>query len=257
MCNPHTNKHGGHCRTIALSAAQTLPAQQVRERFLLRHGRIGENFRFRLIGRTGHANAGDHVVFRGIRITNGFDVQQRLIRRSGEQQFAFTHDQILAVGMEAAFRDINLPVEAQPLFILSHFQIAGQTRFQTKGVEANVVAYMNRQVAVNRNTGALLLNRLQIFIQHDFVRRDPNGAFRHFIDDDSCPGHVNATIQVKQAWRGGKDDIWRNIQAHHRRHGYPHTAALRGNLRAPVVNLRPVGVTAERNMALAGIHRPL
>ena len=72
--------------------------------------------------------------------------------------------------MEAAFRDVDLPVQSQPLFILRHFQIAGQTRFQTEGIETNVVAYVNRQVAVDRDTGALLLNRLQIFIQHHFVR---------------------------------------------------------------------------------------
>ena len=136
----------------------------------MRHRRIGENLRFRLIGRAGHANAGDNVVLGGVRVTNGFDIQQRLIRRTGEQQLAFTHDQILAVGMEAAFRDVDLPVQSQPLFILRHFQIAGQTRFQTEGIETNVVAYVNRQVAVDRDTGALLLNRLQIFIQHHFVR---------------------------------------------------------------------------------------
>ena len=159
--------------------------------------------------------------------------------------------------MEATFRDINLPVQSQPLFILSHFQIAGQTRFQAEGAQTDVVTNVNRQVAVDGNTGALLLNRLQIFIQHHFVRRDPNGTFRHIVDDDTRPRNINAAIKAKQARGSGKDHIRRNVQPYHRRHGNTNPAAFGRHLRAPVVNLGPVGVTAQTDLALFGIHGAL
>lgn len=109
-----------------------LAAQQIRQGFLLRFGRIGEHFQLRRICQASHPHAGGHIVLGGFRVTDRLDIQQRLIRRAGEHQLPFTHDQILTISMESAGRDVNLAVEAQPFLVLYHFQIALQA-----GLEPN------------------------------------------------------------------------------------------------------------------------
>lgn len=72
----------------------TLPTQQIRKRFSLRHRRIGEDFRFGFISSACDAHARNDIVFGGVRVTDRFDIEQRLIRRAGEQQLAFTDKQV-------------------------------------------------------------------------------------------------------------------------------------------------------------------
>jgi hypothetical protein len=103
---------------------------------------------------------------------------------------------------------------------------------------------VNRQVAVDRDTGALLLIGFRFLSSITSSDETPTALSGTSLTD-TRPGHINAAIKVKQAWRGGKHHVRRHIQTHHRRYGNPHPAALRRNLRAPVVNLRPVGVAAE------------
>ena len=140
--------------------------------------------------------------------------------------------------MEAAVRNIDLPVESQPLLVLRHFQIAGQTRFQTEGFQTNVVADVDRQVAVDRDPGALLINRLEVFVEHHFIRRHANRALRHLVDHDPRPGHIHLAIEVEQAWRGGKHHVRRYIETDHRRHRDPHPAAFRRNLRLARLHIK-------------------
>ncbi|MOA11629.1 hypothetical protein D3C78_1315810 [compost metagenome] len=136
---------------------------------MLRHRRIREDLGLRFIGRSRNTNPGNHVVLGRFRITNRFNIQQRLVRRAGEQQLAFTHNQILTVSVEAPFRNIDLPVKAKPLLVLRYFQVARQSRLQAKRIEAHVVPNMNDQVTVNRDPGAFWLSRFQIVIQHHFI----------------------------------------------------------------------------------------
>lgn len=61
-------------------------------------------------------SAGDHIVFGGLGYEDHFDIQQRLIRRTGgnDQQLPLRTNQVLTIGVETAVRS-NLPVdEAQP-----------------------------------------------------------------------------------------------------------------------------------------------
>ncbi|MND96623.1 hypothetical protein D3C80_889220 [compost metagenome] len=136
---------------------------------MLRHRRIREDLCLRFIGGSRNTHPGNHVVLGRFRVTYRFDIQQRLIRRTGEQQFAFAHNQILTIGVEAPFRNIDLPVQAKALLILRHLQVTRQASLQAKRIKPHVVPDMNDQVTVNRNSGAFRLSRFQIVIQHHFI----------------------------------------------------------------------------------------
>ena len=221
---------------------------------MLRHCRVREDLRLRFIGGTSDANASDHVVFGGIRVTNRFDVEQRLIRRTGEQQLALTHNQILTIGMEATARNINLSVQPQSLLILHHFQIARQTRFQTKGVKTHVVTDVDVQVAVDRNAGGLRFLGLQIVVKHDHIAGHPYCALRQVVYHDTRPRHIHVAIEGEQAWRGFKDHVRRDIQADHWRYGNTYPTAFSRDARPPVVYLTPVGIAAQVNFSLLRTH---
>ena len=235
-------------------AIQTLAAQQVRERFLLRHGRVREDLCLRFIGGARHAHARNHIIFGGFRVTYRFDIEYRLIRWTGEQQLAFTHNQILTVGMEAPFRNIDLSIEAKPLLILRHFQVTRESRLQPKRVQTHVIPHVHDKITIDRYASALLFNRFQIFIEHNFITGDANRAFRHFVNHDARPRYVNTAVQGEETRRCLKDHVWRHVQAHHRRYRDTHPAALGRNTGAPVVELAPVCVTAQVDLSLLRQH---
>ena len=92
-----------------------------------------------------------------------------MIRWTGEQQLAFTDNQILTIGVESPFRDIDLPVQAKPLFILRHLQVARKPRLQPKRIQPHVIPHVHDKVTINRYARALLFDRFQIFIEHNFI----------------------------------------------------------------------------------------
>ncbi|MNS83304.1 hypothetical protein D3C72_1170880 [compost metagenome] len=158
--------------------------------------------------------------------------------------------------METPFRNVNLPVQAQPLLILRHFQITRQSRLQAKRIETHVVADVNDQVTVNRNRGAFGFDRLQIVIQHHLITGNADGAFRHVVNHDARPRHIDAAIEGKLARRRLEHHIRRHVEAHHWWHRDTHPAAFRRHARAPVIDLAPVGVTAEVDLPLLRAHHP-
>ncbi|MNY21893.1 hypothetical protein D3C86_1554720 [compost metagenome] len=113
---------------------------------------------------------------------------------------------------------------------------------------------MNSQITVNRNPSAFSLDRLQIIIKHHLIAGDTDGAFRHVMNHDARPRHIDAPIEGKQAWCRFEDHIRGNVEAHHRWHGDAHPATFRRHARAPVINLTPVCVTAQVDLPLLGTH---
>ncbi|MNP19875.1 hypothetical protein D3C76_1124280 [compost metagenome] len=162
---------------------------------MLRHGRIGEHLKPWRIGHAGHADTSGHVIFRSIRITDRLNIQQRLIWWPREYQLAFTHEQILTIRMETPRWNINLAMYSQTILVLCHTQIATQSGFQAKCIQTHVVTHADRQIAVDWDPCRRRLDRLELVIQHHFIRRNSDRAFWQLLHRDARPRDTYATIE--------------------------------------------------------------
>ncbi len=69
------------------------------------------------------AHTRNDIVFSGVRVADRFDIEQRLIRRAGEQQLAFTDKQVTARRRwESAVRNIDLTIQLQPCLSCATFK---------------------------------------------------------------------------------------------------------------------------------------
>ncbi len=82
--------------------------------------------------------------------------------------------------------------------ILRHFQVTCESRLQPKRVQTHVIPHVHDKITIDRYARALLFNRFQIFIEHNFITGDANRAFRHFVNHDARPRYVNTAVRVKR-----------------------------------------------------------
>ena len=103
-----------------------MTAHDVRDGVGLGHGRIRKEFRLRCVARPLDADARCDIVFDGVRIADGFKVENGLVDGAGKSEIAFVDDQILPVGFESTVNQLDRAGQAQVLIVLCNRDVALQ-----------------------------------------------------------------------------------------------------------------------------------
>ena len=132
---------------VFTGTGQRTPQNQVRQRLLLAHGRLGEDLRGRLFGAAGKANPGNHV----IGLAHRFDVQVRLRNRPGKQQASPADGQLLTIGPVAAIDQAQFAAGVQ---VVADMKLPRQIGVQPKtGERQQLLAHHHVDVHVDHHRG--------------------------------------------------------------------------------------------------------
>lgn len=154
--------------------------------------------------------------------------------------------------MEAFFRDVDLFVQIQFLFVLNDIEIVRQSRFQVKGVNAYIVVNVDNQVIVNRNRRRFRFFRLQVIVKYYYIVGDVYCVFRQIVYYDARLRDIYAIIEGKQVWCSFEYNIWRYIYSYYRRYGDSYFIVFRRYSRSLVFNLVLVGIIVQVDFILLG-----
>ncbi|MNF69152.1 hypothetical protein D3C84_510270 [compost metagenome] len=190
---PHGQRRLAHGVAVA-SAVQRPAEDEVGQRLLLAHGRVGEDLGGGLIGAAIEAQAGGDVADGAHRL----HVQVGLVQRAGEQQARPAQVQALAVGAVAAVLQHQLAATCE---VVAHLEVALEIRRQAEAGELQAVL-AHFDVHIHGDLQRLLLGVLLAY--EAGIRRHLDRLGRQFADLDPAAGHQHLAGH-RQALAGQAD----------------------------------------------------
>ncbi len=128
--------------------------------------------------------------------------------------------------MEAPFRDVDLPVQAQPLFVLNDVGSPVSRAFRPKASMRTLLPTWTVRLLLIGIDAVFGSSGYRLSLSITTSLETPT-ALSGRSSPRCAPRNIHATIEGKQVWCSLEYNIWRYIHSYHRRHGDTHFTALR------------------------------